>query len=389
MARGRGGPAQQGSRKGQRMAGLFDTLTLRGVTIPNRIGCSPMCQYSSVDGRATEWHFVHLGSRAVGGAGLILVEATAVVPEGRISPQDMGLWSDDHIPALARIARFVRGQGTVPGIQLAHAGRKASTRRPWGGDGAVPESEGGWSRVMAPSAIPFSDTYPFPQALSEGEIADVIKAFGAAARRALAAGFEVIEVHAAHGYLLHEFLSPLSNRREDAYGGSFENRTRLLREVVAEVRREWPEDLPLLVRISATDWAEGGWDIEQSVELCRALSGMGVDLIDCSSGGLVADAVIPAGPGYQAAFAERIRREAGIATAAVGMITAPAQADHIIRSGQADLVMLARALLDDPYWPLHAARELGRTMAWPPQYLRAAPRETPGRETACLATELD
>jgi 2,4-dienoyl-CoA reductase-like NADH-dependent reductase (Old Yellow Enzyme family) len=346
---------------------------LRSLTLRNRIAVSPMCQYSSTDGFATDWHLVHLGTRAVGGAAVVFTEATAVTPEGRISPQDLGIWKDEHVEPLARIVRFVHQQGAFAGMQLAHAGRKASTRRPWEGNGAVPESEGGWRRVLAPSPLPFAPAYPQPVTMDGGDIAEVVRAFAAAARRACAAGFRVLEVHAAHGYLLHQFLSPLSNQRADRYGGSFENRTRLAREVIGAVRDAWPEALPLLVRVSATDWVEGGWDLEQSVELARALKTLGVDLVDCSSGGAVASAKVPVGPGYQTPFAERIRRDAGIATGAVGLITEPVQAEHVIRSGQADLVILAREMLRDPYWPLRAARELGRPMSWPVQYLRAAP----------------
>jgi 2,4-dienoyl-CoA reductase-like NADH-dependent reductase (Old Yellow Enzyme family) len=338
-----------------------------------------MCQYASTDGYASDWHFVHLGSRAVGGAGLVLTEATAVVPEGRISPQDLGIWKDDHIEPLARVVRFIHEQGSVAGMQLAHAGRKASTYAPWAGHGTVPESKGGWSSVVAPSALPFTDSYPMPRALSVDGIKNIVSAFASAARRACEAGFRVIEVHAAHGYLIHEFLSPLSNHRTDAYGGSFENRTRILREIVAAVRRSWPEGAPLFVRISATDWVDGGWDIQQSVELARQLKGLGADLIDCSSGGNVPHAKVPVGPGYQTAFAEQIRREANILTGAVGMITSPIQAQHILATGQADAVIIAREFLRDPYWPLRAARELGQPISWPIQYLRAAPEGSQAR----------
>ena len=355
------------------MAHLFDPLTIREITFANRVLVSPMCQYSSIDGYANDWHFVHLGSRAVGGAGLVLTEATAVLPEGRISPQDLGLWKDDHIEHLARIVRFIHEQGSVAGTQLAHAGRKASTHRPWDGHGTVAESDGGWANVVAPSAVAFADHYPKPQALSVDGIHDIVSAFSAAARRACEAGFRVIEIHAAHGYLIHQFLSPLSNQRTDAYGGSFENRTRILREILAAVRGSWPEQAPVFVRISATDWIHGGWDIEQSVELARQLKGFGADLIDCSSGGNVPHATIPVGPGYQTAFAEQIRRRANILTAAVGMITSPIQAEHILVSGQADAVVMAREFLRDPYWPLRAARELRQSVSWPVQYLRAAP----------------
>jgi 2,4-dienoyl-CoA reductase-like NADH-dependent reductase (Old Yellow Enzyme family) len=355
------------------MTNLFAPLSLRSVTLPNRIAVSPMCQYSSTDGYAADWHLVHLGSRAVGGAGLVLTEATAITPEGRISPHDLGLWSDDHIAPLARIVRFLEERGSVAGIQLAHAGRKASTSPPWENRSTtLTEAEGGWP-LAAPSAIPFEAGCLVPTALTEEGIATIISAFVQAACRARQAGFRVVEVHAAHGYLLHQFLSPLSNQRTDRYGGSFENRTRLVREVVAAVRQVWPEELPLLVRLSVTDWVEGGWDLDQSLELVRQLAPLGVDLFDCSSGGTSPHAKVPVGPGYQTGFAEQIKRETGSMTGAVGLITAPAQADHIIRSGQADLVLLARELLRDPYWPLRAARELGVPTPWPAQYLRSAP----------------
>ena len=356
------------------MAGLFDPLTIRDLQFSNRVFVSPMCEYSSVDGYANDWHFVHLGSRAVGGAGLVLTEATAVVPEGRISPQDLGIWSDDHIPALRRIVTFIHEQGSVAGMQLAHAGRKASTRRPWEASGTVPESEGGWTNVMAPSVISFAENYPMPKALTLDGIQEIVAAFASAARRACDTGFRVIEIHAAHGYLIHEFLSPLSNTREDDYGGSFENRTRLCREIVAAVRSAWPKELPLFLRISATDWIDGGWSVDDSVKLAAQLKPMGVDLIDCSSGGNAPHAEIPVGPGYQTAFAERIRREAEIMTGAVGMITSPVQAEHIVRTEQADAVIMAREFLRDPYWPLRAARELNKSISWPVQYLRAAPK---------------
>jgi 2,4-dienoyl-CoA reductase-like NADH-dependent reductase (Old Yellow Enzyme family) len=363
------------------MPHLFSKLRMRDVDFANRIVVSPMCQYSSVDGYANDWHFAHLAARAVGGAGLVFTEAAAVTPEGRISPQDLGVWSEKHFEPLERIARFIENQGACAGIQLAHAGRKGSTHRPGAGQGAVAESAGGW-RPVAPSAIAFNDTYAKPDELTIDQIKSLQRAFTVAAERAAAAGFDVIEIHAAHGYLIHEFLSPLSNRRVDAYGGSFENRTRFLRECVEAMRDVLPERCPLFVRISATDWVEGGWDIDESVELARLLLSLGVDLIDCSSGGNLEKAEIPIGPGYQTPFAERIRREADIATAAVGMITAPAQADQIIRNDQADLVVLAREMLRDPYWPLHAAQELEQIAPWPVQYLRAAPRGTPERESA-------
>ena len=360
------------------MPHLFEPLTLRGLTLANRIFVSPMCQYSSADGFANDWHFVHLASRAVGGAALVFTEATAVTAEGRISPDDLGIWHDAHAGMLERIVRFVKGQGSAAGIQLAHAGRKGGTYRPWSGQGAVPESEGGWQPI-GPTAEPFAENYPVPRLLATDEIPHIVQAFAAAARRARMAGFDVAEIHAAHGYLIHEFFSPVTNMRADQYGGSFDNRIRLCLEVAQAVREVWPDDLPLFVRISSTDWVDGGWDIEQSVELARRLSGYGVDLIDCSSGGNVSHANIPVAPGYQVAFAERIRRDAKIPTAAVGLITTSAQADEIVRSGRADCVLLAREMLRDPYWPLRAARELGHHVAWPPQYVRAAPPGSPTR----------
>ena len=350
---------------------LFEPFPLRGLTLRNRVVVSPMCQYSSVDGAASDWHVIHLGSRAVGGAGLVFTEATSVTSGGRISVQDLGIWQDGHIKGLTAVVNAIRAQGAVAGIQLAHAGRKASVARPWEGGQQLPLDVGGWTTV-APSTVPFRAGERAPEALTIAGIRDVVQAFQAAAARALTAGFQVIEIHAAHGYLLNEFLSPLSNYREDEYGGTFDNRIRLLCEVVQSVRGTWPSDLPLFVRISATDWAEGGWDIEQSIELARRLALLGVDLIDCSSGGLVPGVKIPVGPGYQVEFAARIRREAGIHTGAVGLITEAVQANDIVASGRADLVLLARQLLRDPYWPLHAARQLGARPAWPPQYLRAA-----------------
>ena len=358
---------------------LFSPLRLRDVTLRNRIAVSPMCEYSSDDGFANDWHLVHLGSRAVGGAALVLTEATAVEARGRISPQDLGIWKDEHVEGLARIAAFIETQGAVAGTQLAHAGRKASTKRPWDGTGAVAEADGGWEPV-APTAERFDDAYPLPAALTHAQMRAITAAFVAAAERSIAAGFKVIELHAAHGYLFHQFLSPLSNKRSDAYGGSFENRTRFLRETVGVVRRVWPERFPLFVRISATDWVEGGWTVEDSVALARQLRELGVDLIDCSSGGNAPRASIPTGPLYQTPFAERIRREAGIATGAVGLISAPEDADGIIRAGRADLVLLARQLLRDPYWPLHAARALGVDVEWPVQYRRA--QQAPSRRTS-------
>jgi len=349
---------------------LFTSLPVRGITLRNRIMVSPMCQYSCVDGMATDWHLVHLGSRAVGGAALVMTEATAVEARGRISPADLGIWEDRHTAPLERIARFVQSQGAAAGMQLAHAGRKASVAAPWEGGRAIPPTQGGWP-VVGPSAMPFDDGSPVPKALTGTEVRETVRSFVSAAQRALSAGFQALEIHAAHGYLIHEFLSPLSNTRADDYGGSFENRTRLLREIVTEVRRVWPEKLPLLVRISATDWVAGGWDVEQSVELARGLKTEGVDIIDCSSGGNVKGVTTSIGPGYQTPFADRLRKDAGVMTAAVGLITSAQQADHVLRTGQADLVVLARALLRDPYWPLRAAAELHQEIAWPNQYLRA------------------
>jgi 2,4-dienoyl-CoA reductase-like NADH-dependent reductase (Old Yellow Enzyme family) len=350
---------------------LFSPLEIRGVHFRNRIAVSPMCQYSCEDGFATDWHLVHLGSRAVGGAALVMAEATAVEQRGQISPADLGLWKDDHIAPLARIAAFVQSQGAVPGIQLAHAGRKASTSVPWQNNGAVIRpDDGGWLPV-APSPIPFREHDPVPAELSRVEIGVIVEAFANATRRALAAGFQVIEIHGAHGYLLDEFLSPLANHRKDCYGGSFENRIRIVLEVIGAIRKVWPESLPLFLRISATDWAEGGWDIGDSVELARRVKPLGVDLVDCSSGGMVPWAKITPGPCFQVPFADRIRRETGILTGAVGMITEAAQADRIIQGGQADMVLLARELLRSPYWPQHAAKQLGRTPVPPVQYGRA------------------
>jgi 2,4-dienoyl-CoA reductase-like NADH-dependent reductase (Old Yellow Enzyme family) len=351
---------------------LFDPLSLRSVTLPNRIGVSPMCEYSSEDGFANDWHLVHLGSRAVGGAGVVFTEAAAVEARGRITPADLGVYQDGHLEMLGRIARFVEANGAVPGIQLAHAGRKASCARPWeGGRGLGPE-QGGWEPI-APSAIPFSQQTPTPRAMTEADIRAVQEAFRAAAGRALAAGFRFVELHFAHGYLVHSFLSPLSNRREDQYGGSFQNRIRFAVETARAVRGVWPDDLPLGARLSCTDWVDGGWTAEDSVALSRQLRAESVDLVDCSSGGLVPDARIPATPGYQVPFARQIRAQAGVPTAAVGLITEPAQADAIIQTGDADLVFLARAMLRDPYWPLHAASALDEPerRRIPKQYLRA------------------
>ena len=357
---------------------LFSPFQLRSVEFPNRIGVSSMCQYSSEDGFASDWHLVHLGSRAQGGAGLVMVEASAVMPEGRITPGDLGIWKNEHIPELQRIARFIHSQGARAGIQLAHAGRKASMSVPFGGERLLSPEEGGWQTV-GPSAVAFSPAYSTPVELDRAGIDAIVKAFRQAAGRAHQAGFDLVEIHAAHGYLIHEFLSPLSNRRADEYGGSLEDRIRFALQVVDAVRAEWPEQLPLLVRISATDWAEGGWNADESVELARQLLRHGVDLVDCSSGGLVPKAQIPAGPGFQVQFADRIRREAGIATAAVGLITDPAQANTIVEQGQADLVLLAREMLRDPYWALHTAAALNEAVSWPTQYLRAAPQHSPAR----------
>ncbi|MBD5656046.1 MAG: NADH:flavin oxidoreductase/NADH oxidase [Candidatus Eremiobacteraeota bacterium] len=353
------------------MSHLFDPLQVRGVTMRNRIAVSPMCEYSSRDGYASDWHLMHLGSRAVGGAGLVLTEAAAVAAVGRISPDDLGIWRDEHIGKLKEIVDFVHAQGAVAGIQLAHAGRKASTASPWKGGKPLTDASDAWQTV-APSPLPFYPDDRPPHAMTAAEIAALIDDFVAATRRALAAGFRVVELHAAHGYLIHEFFSPLSNVRTDHYGGSFENRTRIARELAAAVRAALPHDVPLFVRISATDWIDGGWTLDESVRLSRDLRALGVDLIDVSSGGLALQQNIALEPGYQVPFAERIRAEAGIATGAVGLITEAEQADEIVRSGRADLVLLARELLRDPYWPLHAAQALDVEGAWPVQYLRAA-----------------
>ena len=353
------------------MSALFSPLTIKSVTFKNRITVSPMCQYSSADGFANDWHLVHLGSRAVGGAALIMQEATAVSPEGRISPGDMGIYKDEHIAKLQTITAFIHTQGAVAGIQLAHAGRKASHNIPWKGDRQIPsDAQEGWQTV-APSAIPFAPGTESPEALDRAGIQKVIYDYKAAAVRAVQAGYKVVEIHAAHGYLIHEFLSPLSNQRTDAYGGSFENRIRLLLEIVEAVKTVWPDTLPLFVRISATDWAEGGWDGDASVQLAAVLKNRGVDLIDCSTGGVVPGVKIPVGPGYQVPFAEKIRKETGILTSAVGMITSAQQAEEILQNGQADLIFLARQALRDPYYPLHAAKELGVDVEWPVQYTRA------------------
>lgn len=352
------------------MSMLFTPITIKSITIRNRIFVSPMCQYSSTDGLPTNWHLVHLGSRAVGGAGLVMTEATAVSPEGRISPDDSGIWSDAHAEAFRPVAGFIAEQGAVPGIQLAHAGRKGSTDSPWRGGGALGEGDRGW-RPVAPSPLPFTPGGTEPQELTASDLDRIEESFRAATRRALAAGFRAIEVHMAHGYLLHQFLSPLTNRRSDDYGGSLENRLRFPLRVVRAVRAEWPEELPLLTRISAADWVDGGWDLGQSVLLARRLKISGVDLIDCSSGFAVPDEPIPFGPGFQVPFSAAIRTATGMSTGAVGLITDPAQAEQIIATGQADVVSLGRQLLRDPYWPLHAAKALGFDYPWPDQYLRA------------------
>ncbi len=361
------------------MPSLFDPLQLRSLTLSNRILVSPMCQYSSVEGFANDWHLVHLGSRAVGGAALVFTEAAAVTAEGRISPADLGIYRDEHVEMLGRIVRFIHDRGSAAGIQLAHAGRKASTAESWKGGAKVEIADGGWEPV-GPTNTPFAPNYPTPRELTSDEIADVIVAFRRAAVRALAAGFDVVEIHAAHGYLLHEFLSPLSNTRTDHFGGSFDNRARLLREVVSGVRQVWPDRLPVFVRISATDWTRGGWDIEDSISLAKQLGPLGVDLIDCSTGGNVPNATIVPAPGYQVPFAARVKKDAGIPTGAVGLITTASQADTIIRTEQADCVILAREMLRDPYFPLRAAKELGVDQTWPVQYLRAAPAGTTARK---------
>ena len=370
------GGAATAAEDGARGAGphLFSPFAMRGVTLRNRIVVSPMCQYSADDGAATDWHLVHLGSRAVGGAGLIIVEATAVEPRGRISPEDSGLWDDKHVEPLARIVRFCKGQGAAMGMQLAHAGRKASTYRPWESHGNTPVRDGREWETVAASPIPYHEGWPAPRELRRDEIAAVVGAFGRAAARARAAGFDVLEIHAAHGYLIHSFFSPLSNRRTDEYGGSSENRCRFFFEVMDAVRREWPAEKPLLARISTVDWLDGGWGVDDTIALARQFAAHGVDAIDCSSGGLSLAQKMPATPGYNAALAERVRREVGIPTAVVGMITEARQAQEIIAGGKADLVVMAREMLRQPYWPLHAARELGADGPWAPQYLRAKPR---------------
>jgi 2,4-dienoyl-CoA reductase-like NADH-dependent reductase (Old Yellow Enzyme family) len=352
------------------MTDLFSPLKIREIEFKNRIAVSPMCQYSSIDGFANDWHLVHLGSRAVGGAALVMTEATAVSPEGRISVSDLGIWKDEHIEFLHKITGFILQNGAVPGIQLAHAGRKASRNEPWNGDKLIPEADGGWT-VVAPSALPFAPGYGLPEALTAEGIKKVVNDFSLAAERALKAGFRVIEIHAAHGYLINEFLSPLANQREDNYGGSFENRIRLLLEIIDAVRNIWPPNYPLFVRISSTDWVDGGWTIDDSVRLANILKNSGVDLIDCSSGGVLPGVKIPAAPGYQLPFASEIRAETGILTGAVGLILTPQQANQIIANNQADLVIMAREFLRHPYFPFYAAFELGEDITWPNQYLRA------------------
>jgi 2,4-dienoyl-CoA reductase-like NADH-dependent reductase (Old Yellow Enzyme family) len=352
------------------MAHLFDSLTIREISIKNRIAVSPMCQYSSIDGFANDWHLVHLGSRAIGGAGIVMTEATSVSLEGRISPSDLGIWKDDHIENLKKITSFILQHSAAPGIQLAHAGRKASHAEPWNGNKLVALSHGGW-KTLAPSSIPFSSETDIPESLTKQGISKVVEDFKMAAKRAFTAGFKIIEIHAAHGYLINEFLSPLSNKRTDEYGGTFENRTRLLLEIVEAVRSVWHNDFPLFVRISASDWLSNGWTIEDSVALSEILKSKGVDLIDCSSGGIVPVAKIPLSPGYQVPFAEQIKKQSGILTGAVGLITQPTHADSIISEGKADIVLMARELLRDPYFPLRAAHELGNEINWPTQYARA------------------
>jgi 2,4-dienoyl-CoA reductase-like NADH-dependent reductase (Old Yellow Enzyme family) len=352
------------------MTHLFEPLTLRDVTLRNRIGVSPMCQYSSHDGFTNDWHIVHLGSRAVGGAGLVFSEATAVTADGRISPQDLGIWQDAHVDGLRRITKFVSEHGAVPGIQLAHAGRKANTRRPWEGGSPIEVSSRKW-HIVGASPIPFKEGFPTPHELTRDELAAVVRDFGVAAIRAREAGFKLIEIHAAHGYLLHSFYSPLANMRTDDYGGSFVNRIRLLMQVTREVRRVWPDTLPLAVRVSSTDWGDGGWTLDDTIELAKLLKLQGVDLVDCSSGGNSATAQVPASRGYQIPFAKAVRHGANIATAAVGLITEAKHADEIISRGEADVVLMGREFLRNPYWPLYAARELGHNFEPAPQYLRA------------------
>jgi 2,4-dienoyl-CoA reductase-like NADH-dependent reductase (Old Yellow Enzyme family) len=351
------------------MSKLFSPLVIKNITLKNRIVMSPMCQYSAIDGFANDWHLIHYGSRAAGGTGLIIIEAAAVSPEGRITPSDIGLWNDEHIHGLSRIVRFIQQHDAIAGIQLAHAGRKASCSEPWEDGKQLRKNHGGWQTV-APGNIPFIAGDSAPESLNKEGIRKIISDFKAAAGRAQVAGFKVVEIHSAHGYLLHEFLSPLSNQRTDEYGGSFENRTRLLRQVTEAVKSGWPEENPLFVRISATDWTEGGWTIEESVKLAYILKDLGVDLIDCSSGGNVYNARIPVGPGFQIPFSEALRKT-GILTGTVGLITTAGQAEAILHEEKADLVLFGRELLRNPYFPLLAARELGADVSWPLQYLRS------------------
>ena len=352
------------------MSNLFSALKIREIEFKNRIFVSPMCQYSCENGIPGNWHLVHLGSRAVGGAGLVMAEATAVAPEGRISPKDTGIWNDQQVKAFWSINQFIKEYGAVPAIQLGHAGRKASTRVPWEGRGALGPDENPW-QPMAPSAMPFVENYPHPKEMSQKDIDILIQQFQQAVKNSLKAGFQVVEIHMAHGYLLHEFLSPFSNQRTDNFGGSFDNRIRLPLAVAEKVREIWPSEWPVFVRISCTDWKDGGWDLPQSIEFSRRLREKGIDLIDCSSGGNLPDVKIPPVAGYQTEFARRIKKEAEIMTVAVGLITQPFQAEHIITTGQADAVMLARELLRNPYWPLQAAKVLGVNIPWPVQYERA------------------
>ena len=352
------------------MSKLFSPFEMRSLTLRNRVVVAPMCQYSCHNGLPDTWHLVHLGSRAVGGAAMVVVEATAVTPEGRISPGDCGLWNDDQARAFAPIAKFIAAQGAIPAIQLGHAGRKASVQPPWLGGATVAIADGGW-RPWAPSAVPFGPGSPLPGALSSAALDQICTQFEESAQRAVLAGFQAVEIHMAHGYLLHQFLSPLSNQRDDDFGGSLENRMRFPLQVARRVREAWPQHLPVLVRISATDWVDGGWDLAQSLKLCQHLKALGIDMIDCSSAGLVPDAIIPAGPGFQAPFSAKIREELDMATGAVGLITAPVQAEQIVATGLADVVFLARELLRDPYWPIHAAQTLKAEHTWPVQYQRA------------------
>jgi 2,4-dienoyl-CoA reductase-like NADH-dependent reductase (Old Yellow Enzyme family) len=358
------------------MPHLFEPLTVRGITLRNRVGVSPMAMYSYTDGYSNDWQLVHLGAMAAGGAGLVIAECTAVEARGRITPADVGLWTDAQVEPQTRVTSFVKRQGAVPGVQIAHAGRKASSRRPWDGDNPIPaDDEEGW-QVVGPSPTRFDAGYQIPHELSRAEIQEVREAFASAAERAVDAGYEWLEIHAAHGYLLHSFYSPLSNQRTDEYGGNFENRIRFLLETAQGVRGVWPERLPLAVRISGTDWTAGGWTVEESVELARRLKEAGVDLIDCSSSGNVAQDKAPVGPGYQVPISEAVKRGADVLTATVGLITSPVQADEIIRNGRADLVLLGRAMLRDPYWTLHAAQELKQPVPVPPQYLEGFQAES-------------